>query len=87
MSEDIRSIWRDSPLPDSDGIDFSDIPELGGEFLRRARLRGPLIEKYSALIDREVYEWFQQQGPDYLQRMNQVLRAYMHAQQGSGSGR
>lgn len=80
MSEGIKSIWRDPPAQNDEGIDLSDIPELGEEFFRQAQLRGPLIEKYTALVDRDVYEWFQLQGPDYLQRMNQVLLDYVKTQ-------
>lgn len=68
-----------SDPPGDEGIDLSDIPELGEEFFQHAQLREALIEKHSALVDREVYEWFQSQGPDYLRRMNQLLRDYMLA--------
>ena len=77
MNEGTRSIWRSPLVPGDDATDSSEPPELGEEFFRHAQLRGPMIEKYSALVDREVYEWFQKQGPDSLQRMNQVLRDYM----------
>lgn len=87
MSEDIKSDWQEPAVAAVEDVDLSDIQELDEEFFQHAEVRGPMIQLYSALVDRDVYEWFQLQGADYLQRMNQVLRDHMHAKQGGGSGR
>jgi uncharacterized protein (DUF4415 family) len=77
MSEGTKSIRREAIAQGEDSIDVSDVPELGAEFFKNAKLRGPMVQMHTALVDRDVYEWFQSQGPDYLQRMNQLLREYM----------
>lgn len=81
MSEGTKSIFREGSGVSDEGIDLSDIPELSEEFFRRAELRGPMVQMYSALIEREVYEWFQAQGPDYMQRINRLLREHMESRQ------
>lgn len=63
-----------------DEIDLSDIPEVGEDFAEHARMRGPLVQKNTVLVDADVYEWFERQGPDYQQRINQLLRDYIDAQ-------
>ncbi len=63
-----------------DEIDLSDIPEVGKDFAEHARMRGPLVQKNTVLVDTGVYEWFERQGPDYQQRINHLLRNYMDAQ-------
>ena len=60
---------------DESQIDFSDIPELTAEELRKAR-RAPKV-LVAARIDREVYDWLQQQGEGYSTRINAILRAVM----------
>lgn len=32
-------------------------------------------------VEREVYEWFHAQGPDYMQRINRLLREHMESRQ------
>jgi uncharacterized protein (DUF4415 family) len=64
----------------NEGIDFSDIPELGDEFFENAVVRAPLTQKDSVLIDHEIFEWFKNQGPGYTQRINLLLRQYMEQQ-------
>ncbi len=60
-------------------IDCSDIPELGEEFWKNARLMPPLIPKkaVSIRIDPDVLGWFKKKGPRYQTRINAVLRAYV----------
>ncbi|WP_173979726.1 BrnA antitoxin family protein [Magnetospirillum sp. UT-4] len=38
----------------------------------------------SIRLDREVLDWFKEQGPGYQSRMNAVLRAYMNAHRKAG---
>lgn len=67
-----------------DEIDLSDIPEVGEEFVKHARMRGSLVQKDTVLVDADIYEWFQRQGPDYERRINQLLRDYMDSQKDAG---
>jgi uncharacterized protein (DUF4415 family) len=64
-----------------EGIDFTDIPELGPEFWKSARLVYPERRKKQVTlrIDPDVLEWFQSQGAGYQTRMNAVLRRYYEA--------
>ncbi len=56
-------------------IDFSDVPELTEEQLRKAR-RAPKV-LVAARIDRDVYDWLQGYGEGYSTRINTILRAFM----------
>lgn len=62
-------------LPE-DAIDTSEIPELDDEFWENARRVG--TENYLQ-IEHEILEWFKDQGQDYHERINTVLRTYMEA--------
>ena len=59
-----------------DAIDTSEIPELDDDFWENARRVGP--ENYLQ-IDHEILEWFKDQGQDYHEQINTVLRTYMEA--------
>lgn len=66
-------------------IDCSDIPELGEEFWKNARLMPPLIQRenkqaVSIRIDPDVLHWFKSHGRRYQSRINAVLRAYVASQ-------
>lgn len=64
-------------------IDYSDIPELGDEFWRNARMLRPSKKKMISLrIDEEVANWFRKQGKGYQSYMNAVLRAFTEANGG-----
>ena len=56
--------------------DTSDIPELDDDFWENARRVVP--ENYLQ-IEHEILEWFKEQGQDYHEQINTVLRAYMEA--------
>lgn len=60
---------------DDSAIDFSDIPELSEELLRKAR-RAPKV-LVAARIDRDVFDWLQERGEGYSTRINAILRAVM----------
>ena len=62
-------------LPDN-AIDTSDIPELGDDFWENAQ---QMIPENYLQIEQEILEWFKEQGQDYHERINMVLRAYMEA--------
>ena len=60
-------------------IDLSDIPELGERFFRSAQMSGPLVQKNAVLIDQDTYAWFERQSPEFIKRINTVLRDHMNA--------
>jgi uncharacterized protein (DUF4415 family) len=63
-------------LPDSE-IDFSDIPELGEEFWRNAKLVMPEgTQSVTLRVRRSVLEAFKAGGKGYQTRMNAVLESY-----------
>lgn len=75
---------RLAKLRDED-IDFSDIPMVGEEFLRTARLLMPQPKKSIALrLDADVLNWLRQQGRGYQSRINAILRAYMATERRRG---
>lgn len=59
----------------------SDIPPLGDEFFRHAKLRMPTPKASITIrVDRDVIDWFKSQGTGYQTRINAILRMYMEAQ-------
>lgn len=71
-------------------IDTSDIPELSPEHFARAIVRQGLESVASKAqltirVDREVLEWFRQQGSGYQTRINALMRAYMEAHKKSAA--
>ncbi len=74
-----RRLKKHADRPDSE-IDFSDIPELGEEFWRKA-IRNPFyrpVKKQLTLrLDADVIAWLRQQGKGYQTRANALLRAAM----------
>ncbi|MBA5867204.1 MAG: 3-oxoacyl-ACP synthase [Nitrospira sp. CR1.3] len=75
-----RTNWGEiDSLKDSE-IDFSDIPEQGKAFFKRAVLRLPEPKTAVTIrLDRQVLNWFKAKGPGYQTRINALLRAYMDA--------
>jgi len=66
-------------------IDYSDIPELGEEFWKNARIVQPRDpkEQLTIRLDADVVAWFRAGGKGYQTHMNAVLRAYVDAQRKS----
>lgn len=65
-----------------DDIDYSDIPEQDADFFRTAVLKMPDTKAIITLrLDRDVLNWFKNQGRGYQTRINALLRAYMEAQE------
>jgi uncharacterized protein (DUF4415 family) len=59
-------------------IDTSDIPPLGEEFWKNAKLVWPESKSRITLrVDSDVLGWLKQQGKGYQTRINAILRAYM----------
>ena len=75
-----RTNWARIDALRDDEIDFSDIPEQGKAFFKRAVLRLPQPKATITIrLDRQVLDWFKAQGRGYQTRINALLRAYMEA--------
>ena len=76
------TVEKMAALSDSD-IDFSDIPEYGDEFWKKAKIVPPRIKPNVSLrLPKEVVNYFKEKYPKgYTTRMAIVLQAYVQAQQ------
>ena len=77
-TKESRTDWhRLENMADSQ-IDVDDIPELGSEFFKDAKVRIPPRKRVVSIrLDQDVVDWFKKQGGRYQTRINAVLRAYM----------
>jgi uncharacterized protein (DUF4415 family) len=67
-------------MKDSD-IDYSDIPPLGKEFLKKATVPWPPAkQQLSIRLDKDVLAWLRAAGRGYQTRINHILRAAMESQ-------
>ena len=75
-----RTDWeRLGKMSDKD-IDTSEIAELDEEFFRYAQVHLPAGKQLISLrLDRDVLDWFKQQGRGYQTKINAILRAYIRA--------
>lgn len=69
-----------------DEIDLTDIPEITEEMWAKAVWRkgsksNSTNSQETLAVDDDVIEFFKAQGRDYQKNINQLLRAYMEAQQ------
>lgn len=73
---------RELAAKTDDQIDYSDIPELGEEFWKNAKVVPPRDPKEQLTIrfDADVVSWFRARGKGYQTHMNAVLRAYVDTQ-------
>ncbi len=63
-----------------EGIDYSEIPELDGEWFKTARVVVPPGKKQVTVrLDTDVLAWLKGQGRGYQTRINSILRAYYDA--------
>lgn len=69
-------------MMDDDEIDTSDIPPLGEDFFRNAKVRFP-EGKVPVLInlDQEVADWFRKQDGNFQLNVNNALRQYAETHQ------
>lgn len=75
--------WAKIDALKNNAIDFSDLPEQGKAFFKRAALRLPEPKTTVTIrLDRQVLNWFKTKGPGYQTRINALLRAYMEAHKG-----
>jgi uncharacterized protein (DUF4415 family) len=78
-----RTNWAKIDALKDGEVDFSDIPEQGKAFFKRAVLRLPQAKTAVTIrLDRQVLDWFKSKGPGYQTRINALLRAYMEAHKG-----
>jgi uncharacterized protein (DUF4415 family) len=75
-----RTDWKKLESARDAKVDTSDIPELGVDFFRHAKLRMPEPKQLISLrIDRDVLDWLKRQGKGYQTKINAILRAYVRA--------
>ncbi|PDW03094.1 BrnA antitoxin family protein [Candidatus Viridilinea mediisalina] len=65
--------WEGLAKMADEAIDYTDIPPLSDAFFARAKLTLP----HAVELDPDVLTWFKQQGHDYPERINQILREYI----------
>lgn len=66
-------------MPEED-INTDDIPELGDEFWKNAKVRYPEgKERLTIRLDEDVVDWFRSQGKGYQTKINAVLRSFYEA--------
>jgi len=78
--------WARIDAMTDEDIDYSDIPPVTEEmFARAVRMKNgkpiPTASQENMPIDRDIIEFFKAQGYFYPLKINQLLRAYMEAQQ------
>ena len=79
MSISKKRLREIEAIPDED-IDYSDIPEAGEDFWRRAELQMPQPKKGVYIrLDADVLDWLKSKGRGYQTRMNAMLRALMES--------
>jgi uncharacterized protein (DUF4415 family) len=62
-------------------IDYSDIPQLGKEFFKRATVAWPPAKKQLTIrLDADVLDWLKGHGRGYQTRINHILRVAMESQ-------
>jgi uncharacterized protein (DUF4415 family) len=62
-------------------IDYSDIPALGKEFLKKATVPWPPAKQQLTIrLDKDVLAWLRAAGRGYQTRINHILRAAMESQ-------
>ncbi len=76
--------WARIDAMTDDEIDYSDIPPITDEMWARGVLRKdfkplPRKQQLTLRIDKDVLEFFKEQGRGYQTKINQLLRAYMEA--------
>lgn len=75
-----RTDWNRVENTPDEKIDVSDVPELGEDFFREAKVRLPESKRLISLrIDSDILDWFKRQGKGYQTRINAVLRAFVRA--------
>lgn len=75
--EESRTDWARIDTMTDDEIDTSDIPELDDQFFANAVVWQPKSQRTVGLVvEKEVVDWFEEQGPNYKIRMSAALKEY-----------
>ncbi|MBI4356836.1 MAG: BrnA antitoxin family protein [Gammaproteobacteria bacterium] len=75
-----KTNWKKIDAKRDKDIDYSDIPEQGGDFFKKAVLKMPQKKTIITIrIENDVLEWFKSQGRGYQTRIGALLRAYKEA--------
>ena len=78
--------WARIDAMTDEEIDFTDCPEITDEMWATGVLQKnfkpiPTKSQENLPVDRDIIEYFKAQGRDYQTKINELLRAYMEAQQ------
>lgn len=80
FSNTSRTDWAALDRMSDEEIDYSDIPPLKDEFFENATLRIPAAQARNLIeIDADVMAWFREQGAEYRNTINSVLRRYIES--------
>ena len=86
--EPSQTDWNRLDALGDEDIDYSDVPELGADFWKEARVIDPGAKKPITIrIDQDVIAWFKARGGRYQVLMNRVLRQYMENLEKHGQNR
>lgn len=78
-----RTDWAALEAMNDEDIDYSDIPPLTDEFFENATLRVPASQARNLIeLDADVMAWFREQGAEYRNTINSVLRGYIESSGG-----
>lgn len=78
--------WERLDAMQDDDIDLSDVPEITPEMFAKAIVNRslkspPKKQQITIRLDKDVLEWYREQGRGYQTKINELLRAYMEAHQ------
>jgi uncharacterized protein (DUF4415 family) len=77
MKKTSKADWAKIKAMKDNDIDFSDIPELAGDFFEEAVLWPGKKKQITIRLDPDLVDFFKKSGPGYQSRINTVLRKYM----------
>ena len=83
MSDTSKTDWNRVDDMTDDDIDTSDIPPLSDDFFESAKLRLPLSETKTVLVQvsPETLAWFESKGETADEHLSAALQIYAQAQQ------
>jgi uncharacterized protein (DUF4415 family) len=79
MKKQSKTDWERLRTMKDEDIDTSDIPELTGDFFRKAVLWPGTKKQITLRLDPDVIDFFKKQGKGYQSVINKVLRKYVEA--------
>lgn len=73
------SDWERIAAMTEDDIDTTDIPPLGNDFFRNAKLQFPEGKTSVTIrLDSEIVKWLKANGKGYQTKINAILKTYMN---------